>query len=251
MPSRDRRQRLATLGVTPVFLVLVVAITIGAALLRLSGGLDRRPSVWPGAVVGVLGGLAALLILIRIVFPPDLGGEFAGFTFETTLKAGVFLALVAACGIAYGGYRSVREREVRIHGAAPMSVAAVAVLLLAGGCGESSPPETSNSVKGREAGALEWGFKFAPSSRVAMVGGGAGYCEGDPKPRIAKPDIQYRGDDVYIRLELRTPRHRPADNGLCFGVGLPVTRRITLRRDLSELNLYDSGVDPPELRWPD
>jgi hypothetical protein len=56
-----------TLGVTPIFLVTVIAITVGAALLRLSG-LDWEPPVPRGSVVSILGGLAALLILIRIVF---------------------------------------------------------------------------------------------------------------------------------------------------------------------------------------
>lgn len=63
-----------TLEVTPIFLVLVIAVTVGAAVRRLIGQ-DWEPTVSPGAVVCILGGLAACLILIRIVFPPDLGGE--------------------------------------------------------------------------------------------------------------------------------------------------------------------------------
>jgi hypothetical protein len=97
-----------TLEVTPVVLALVIAVTVGAAVRRLIGR-DWEPPVSPGAVVFVLGALAGCLILVRIVFPPDLGGEVAGFTFEATLKAGIFLALAAACGIAYGGGRAMQE----------------------------------------------------------------------------------------------------------------------------------------------
>jgi hypothetical protein len=65
--------------------------------------------VSPGAIVCILGTLAVCLILIRIVFPPDLGGEVEGFTFEATLQVGIFLALAAACGIGYGGRRAMQE----------------------------------------------------------------------------------------------------------------------------------------------
>ena len=97
-----------TLEVTPIVLALVIAVAIGAAVWRLIGQ-DREPRVSPGAAIFALGAIAACLILIRIVFPPDLGGEVEGFTFEITLKVGVFLSLAAACGIAYGGGRAMRE----------------------------------------------------------------------------------------------------------------------------------------------
>jgi hypothetical protein len=102
-----------TLEITPIFLALVAAITAGAAIQRLIGR-DWEPLVSLSAVICVLGGLAACLILIRIVFPPDLGGELEGFTFEATLQAGVFLAFAAACGIAYGGYRAMREEGISL-----------------------------------------------------------------------------------------------------------------------------------------
>jgi hypothetical protein len=96
-----------TLEVVPIFLTIVVAITIGVALLRLS--VDRRPAVPLGALVCALGGLATLLIVVRITFPPELGSEFEGFATGATLKAGIFFALGAACGIAFGGYWSARD----------------------------------------------------------------------------------------------------------------------------------------------
>ena len=106
------------LDMLPVFLVLVIAVTIGAAVLRLSG-LGWRPRVPLGGVVYTLGGVAALAILIRIVFPPGLGGTFKefeseGYRFEVIPELGIFLALVATCGIAYGGYRAMREEGVSV-----------------------------------------------------------------------------------------------------------------------------------------
>ncbi len=96
------------LEVTSIVLALIIAVTVGAAVWRLISE-DWEPPVSPGVVVFVLGGLAACLILIRIALPPDLGGDVGGFTFEATLKVGIFLALAAACGIAYGGGRAMQE----------------------------------------------------------------------------------------------------------------------------------------------
>ncbi len=84
-----------------------IAVAVGAALLRISGS-DWRPAIAPGGAVCVLGALAALLILIRIIAPPGPGDTLAG-AFETTLKLPIFLALAAALGIAYGGRRAMAE----------------------------------------------------------------------------------------------------------------------------------------------
>lgn len=135
-------------------------------------------------------------------------------------------------------------KQMRILWLAGVMTVAVAILLLAVACG------TGSAVGGREDNAFQWGAIFTPSKRTVVVGEGVDYCVGDPRPRIAKPEIQYRGDDVYIRLELKTPRFQSPKGSRCAGVGLLVKRKITLRRDLSDVELYDSGVEPPELRWP-
>ena len=57
------------LEVIPLFLMLAIVVAVGAALLRLVGS-DWKPAIPPGAAVCVLGLLAALLILIRIISPP-------------------------------------------------------------------------------------------------------------------------------------------------------------------------------------
>src|ERR1044072_3424326 len=108
-----------TLEVTSIVLALVIAVTVGTAVRRLIGRSWEAP-ISPGAMVFVLGALAACLILIRIVFPPDLGSEAEGFTFEVTLKAGIFLALAAACGIAYGGGRAMQEEGASLADLLPL-----------------------------------------------------------------------------------------------------------------------------------
>ncbi|HEY2479260.1 MAG TPA: hypothetical protein VGI17_11075 [Solirubrobacterales bacterium] len=97
-----------TLEVIPLFLMLAIVVAVGAALLRVSGS-DWKPAIPPAAAVCVLGVLAAVLILIRIISPPGPDGALAGIAVEVTLKLPVFLALAAALGIAYGGWRAMGE----------------------------------------------------------------------------------------------------------------------------------------------
>ncbi len=95
------------LDVIPIFLMLAIVAAIGVAVIRLTDA-DFELSVSLNAIVAALGGLAALLILYRIVFPPDFG-SFGGVSVDATLKFGIFLGLLAAAGIAYGGYSAMRE----------------------------------------------------------------------------------------------------------------------------------------------
>lgn len=97
-----------TLELIPLFLMLAIVVAVGAALLRVTGS-DWKPAIPPGAAVCVLGGLAALLILIRIISPPGPSGAFSELGMESTLKLPVFVAFVAALGIAYGGWRAMGQ----------------------------------------------------------------------------------------------------------------------------------------------
>jgi hypothetical protein len=99
-----------TLEVIPLFLMLAIVVAVGAAILRLSGS-DWKPVIPVGAAVCVFGILAAVLILIRIISPPGPEGAFSELAFESTLKLPVFLALAAALGIAYGGWRSMAAED--------------------------------------------------------------------------------------------------------------------------------------------
>ena len=106
-----------TLEVIPLFLMLAIVVAVGAALLRVTGS-DWKPAIPPGGAVCVLGGLAALLILIRIISPPGPSGAFSELGMESTLKLPVFIAFVAALGIAYGGWRAMGQEGTSFAGIA-------------------------------------------------------------------------------------------------------------------------------------
>jgi hypothetical protein len=104
------------LDLIPLILMLAIVVAIGVAVVRLTDA-DLEPPVSLNSIVAALGGLAVLLILYRIVFPPDLG-SFGGVEVDATLKLGIFLSLLAAAGIAYGGYSAMREEGTTFGDAA-------------------------------------------------------------------------------------------------------------------------------------
>ena len=104
------------LDVIPIFLMLAIVAAIGVAVIRLTDA-DVEPPVSMNAIVAGLGGFAVLLILYRIVFPPDFG-SFGGVSVDATLKFGIFLGLIAAAGIAYGAYAAMREEGATFGGEA-------------------------------------------------------------------------------------------------------------------------------------
>jgi hypothetical protein len=117
------------LDVIPIFLMLAIVVALGVAVIRLTDA-DLEPPVSLNAIVAALGGLAVLLILYRIVSPPDFG-SFGGVSVDATLKFGIFLGLIAAAGIAYGGYSAMREEGQTFGDAADR---------LSGGGGGGQPP---------------------------------------------------------------------------------------------------------------
>jgi len=93
-----------------ILLFLTVVAAVGMAYLSASGTSVSLP-VAASAIVTGLGILSVVLVLFRIISPPDLsvGGISAGGAVDTTRKIGVFLGLIAAAGVAYGGYMAMQE----------------------------------------------------------------------------------------------------------------------------------------------
>lgn len=84
------------------FLDLIWALAaLSGVALALVAGSQSKPNlpVALSAIVAGLGGLATLTILYRILDTP----------FDLTRKVGVFLGLIAAAGITYGGWVAMQE----------------------------------------------------------------------------------------------------------------------------------------------
>jgi hypothetical protein len=91
----------------PIILIVTILAAIGVAALRLTDAAFEPPFP-PNVAVTVLGGLSVLLILFRIIDPPGVG-SVPGLSVDVGPALGIFLGLIAAAGITYGGYRAMQE----------------------------------------------------------------------------------------------------------------------------------------------
>jgi hypothetical protein len=91
-----------------LLMLLTVIVVLAVVVIRLSDAVFEPPFSL-NAVVAVLGGLSVLFILYRIIDPPGASESFGGVSVDVGRQIGVFLGLLAAAGITYGGYRAMQE----------------------------------------------------------------------------------------------------------------------------------------------
>jgi hypothetical protein len=101
----------------PIFLLITIVAVLAVAALRLTDS-SYEPPFPANTAVAILGGISVLLILYRIVDTPG-GGSFGGISVDVSPAFGIFVSLIAAAGIAYGGYRAMQEEGVSIGGSTP------------------------------------------------------------------------------------------------------------------------------------
>jgi hypothetical protein len=119
----------------PIVLVITIVVALVNVFLRLSDS-EYEPPVSMNVAVAVLGGLSTLLVLFRIVDPPGFG-TFGGVSIDATLEFGIFLGLITAAGIAYGGYKAMQEEGSTFSGTADR--------LSGGGPSDPPPPPPSST----------------------------------------------------------------------------------------------------------
>jgi hypothetical protein len=90
-----------------LILLLTVIVAVGGALLIASGSTANLP-VPASTVTAALGAFATLLVLYRIIDPPS----------DASRKFGVFLGLILAGAVAYGGWRAMEEEGTSFQDAA-------------------------------------------------------------------------------------------------------------------------------------
>jgi hypothetical protein len=94
------------------FILLIAVIAAVAFPLLKASGNELDIPMPPNTIVTLLGGLSVLLILFRIIDPP--GDDLV----EIGRRLGVFLGLIAAVGITYGGYTAMQEEGETFQDAA-------------------------------------------------------------------------------------------------------------------------------------
>lgn len=102
--------------------VWLITIIVALALVGMRAAQEHvELPVAPGAIVAGLGGLSTILILYRIIHHPSGGtsGTIAGIHYSASygIKIGIWLGLIAAVAITYGGYLAMQEEGVSPTGA--------------------------------------------------------------------------------------------------------------------------------------
>ena len=90
-----------------IVLLVTVVVAAGLAVMSMTASTVALP-VAASALTAGLGILSTLLILYRLLDTP----------FDSSRKFGVFLGLLAAAGIAYGGWRAMQEEGTSFTGEA-------------------------------------------------------------------------------------------------------------------------------------
>jgi hypothetical protein len=95
-------------------IVLLLAVVGGVGLMVLAAAQSNvQLPVAASAIAAGLGILATLLVLYRVIDPPDIVEGL-----DTTRKVGVFLGLIASAGIAIGGWMAMQEEGTSFGGEA-------------------------------------------------------------------------------------------------------------------------------------
>jgi hypothetical protein len=95
-------------GWIDLVLLLAVIASVGFAVIDMSGASVSLP-VAGSAITAGLGAFAFLLVLYRLINPPE----------ELGREIGVWLGLIATAGITYGGYEGMQEEGASFGDAAP------------------------------------------------------------------------------------------------------------------------------------
>ena len=107
------------LDLIAIVLLAAIVVALAVAVIRLTDA-DIEPAVSLNTIVAVLGGLSVLLIAFRIISPPGYthSAAFAGVSIDGSPELWAFVGLIAAAGIAYGGYSAMREEGMSFGDAA-------------------------------------------------------------------------------------------------------------------------------------
>lgn len=92
-----------------LLLLLIVLAAVGVAVARAAGAMPTQLPAPPGMIVAAAGALAVLLIIFRLISIPGPDVNVAGVDFGRQI--GIFLGLLAAAGITFGGFKAMNEHN--------------------------------------------------------------------------------------------------------------------------------------------
>jgi hypothetical protein len=92
--------------------IITIIVALGAVAIS-AGTLKLKSPVQPGIVVALLGAVSVILIVYRIIDHPSAGtsGTIEGIHYSASvgIKIGIWLGLIAALALTYGGYLAMQD----------------------------------------------------------------------------------------------------------------------------------------------
>jgi hypothetical protein len=126
--------------------LITIIVALGSVVLVATQRKLELP-IQPGVIVAGLGALSTILILYRIIHHPSGGtsGTIAGVSYSASygIKIGIWLGLISAAVITYGGYLSMQDEGTSISQVRDQ--ASQAFSGLTSGSGEGSTPPAGGS----------------------------------------------------------------------------------------------------------
>ncbi len=121
--------------------IITIVVALGAVAIS-AGLLNLKSPVQPGVLVAGLGALSTIFIVYRIIHHPS-GGASTSFgavnvSYSYGIKIGIWLGLIAALGITYGGYLGMQAEGTSLSDVREQASEAISGLGAAGGGGGSS-----------------------------------------------------------------------------------------------------------------
>jgi hypothetical protein len=95
--------------------LLTIIVALAVVALR-AGWLTLELPLPPAVVVTAAGCLSSALVVYRILDHPAVSANFAGVHASVGIKLGIWLGLLAAAAITYGGYLAMQEAAIPVSG---------------------------------------------------------------------------------------------------------------------------------------
>src|SRR4051794_40490286 len=98
-----------SLGFIDILLFLIGVVAVALAAAKAGNALPRQLPASTGFITLVLGGIASLLVLFRILSTGDFGHPEASAFIDISRSFGIFIAFLAALGVTVGGWLTWNE----------------------------------------------------------------------------------------------------------------------------------------------
>jgi hypothetical protein len=122
--------------------IITIIVALGSVVMVASARKLEIP-LQPGVIVAGLGALSTVFIFYRIVHHPTASASFVSFHASVGIKIGIWLGLIAALVVTYGGYLQMQAEGTSLSDVREQASDAFSGITTAAGGTSSPPPSTA------------------------------------------------------------------------------------------------------------